>query len=69
MDPNPNEATDSHFASTQFTFTNTTEVNTNTSLEASPTKQNLDTIIYSRPIVTNLNGTTLTDSNFTLLDD
>ena len=51
-----------------FTFTNITE-NTNTSLGVSPNEHDMDTIVHSQPMDSNLNGTTETDFNFRLLDD
>ena len=51
----------------QFTFTNIT-VNTKASLEESPIDI-MNTIIHSQPMNSNLNETTETDSNSTLLVD
>ena len=50
-----------------FTFTNITE-NINKSPEASPTEQNLDTIINSQPMDTKPKETNETDFNSTLLE-
>ena len=50
-----------------FTLTNIPLI-TNTSLEASP-KENMDTITQSKPMNSNLNETTETNFNSTLIDD
>ena len=51
-----------------FTFTNIIE-NTNTSLEVSTIEQDMDTIVHSQTMGSNLNETTETDFNSLLLDD
>ena len=51
-----------------FTFINFTD-NTNTSLEASPKQQKMDTIVHSQPMECNSNETTETDFNLALQDD